>query len=194
MITDYNLKREQHYLDIKSSVATLIKGVMLLLMLGTVVSFWGLFTDSKVIFICMIVFLIFLISIYSLFAIGLYSNLRVFKQEISCNNIMKNSNEFVLKFLKKKQSSDYKTLGIYENKDIIIIEFAPYLIKNKTDKYSPVVALMNKDSLKGSTWQTLLKSQDAMKRLKDLRKLADKNKETKLRYLGNQFYYFSHCE
>lgn len=53
---------------------------------------------------------------------------------------------------------------------------------------------MNKDSLKGSTWQTLLKSQDAMKRLKDLRKLANKNKETKLRYLGNQFYYFSHCE
>ncbi|MET3357755.1 UNVERIFIED_ORG: hypothetical protein ABIC58_001115 [Leuconostoc holzapfelii] len=194
MITDYNLKREQHYLDIKSSVATLVNGVMLLLILGTVVSFWGLFTDSKVIFICMLVFLIFLISIYSLFAIGLYSNLRVFRQEISCNNIMNNSNEFVLEFLKKKQSSDYKALGIYENEDIIIIEFAPYLIKNKADKYTPVVALMNKDSLKGSTWQTLLKSQDAMKRLKDLRKFANKNEETKLRYLGNQFYYFSYCE
>lgn len=102
MITDYNLKRQQHYLDIKSSVVTLVKGVMILLMLGTLVSFWGLFTAYKVIFICMVFFLIFLISIYSLFAIGLYSNLRVFKQEISCNNIMNNSNEFVLEFLKKK--------------------------------------------------------------------------------------------
>ncbi|ADG40178.1 hypothetical protein LGMK_09160 [Leuconostoc sp. C2] len=51
---------------------------------------------------------------------------------------------------------------------------------------------MDKEVLEGSTWQNIVQSNDAMRKLKELKEFAQKNEASKLRYLGNQVYYFSH--
>ena len=43
-----------------------------------------------------------------------------------------------------------------------------------------------------STWESILESPDAMKKLKQLKQISEKNESNKMRYLGNHVYYFNH--
>lgn len=193
MILDYNLKREQHYLNVKASTMLLANSMIILLALAIGVGIWGIFTfNHKILYIFMVILLTFLMSLYILFTIVLYGNFKVFNQRIDYDNVMKKSSEIILDFLESRTTKNYKLLGIYETEDIIIIEFVPYLLKKDSDKYKPVIALMDKEVLEGSTWQNIVQSNDAMRKLKELKEFAQKNEASKLRYLGNQVYYFSH--
>lgn len=193
MILDYNLKREQHYLNVKASTMILANSMIILLALAIGVGIWGIFTfNHKILYIFMVILLTFLMSLYILFTIVLYGNFKVFNQRIDYDNVMKKSSEIILDFLESRTTKNYKLLGIYETEDIIIIEFVPYLLKKDSDKYKPAIALMDKEVLEGSTWQNIVESNDAMRRLKELKEFAQKNEASKLRYLGNQVYYFSH--
>lgn len=195
MLSSYNLERQKYYGKLKSIVIIPVIGNLILLMVGIIISFGVSFTDMKLWFILfvalLVILLFFFIIIYIIFAIGIYRNFQVFKQNISLNNIMDNSNEIIEDFLGKKNGTTYRMLGIYETDQLIIIEFSPYRLRNKTDKYKPIIAMMGKTAA-DSTWQNIVESNDAMRRLKELREFAQKNEASKLRYLGNQVYYFSH--
>ncbi|MBZ6003941.1 hypothetical protein KII95_07930 [Leuconostoc gelidum subsp. aenigmaticum] len=193
MLSDYNSERTNHYDKVKSIVITPVVGNLTLLTVALVGSFFGLFTDMSLWFMLLMMLLSFLTIIYIFSAIGIYRNFHVFKQIISVNNIMDDSNDVIIDFLEKRKSTAYRMLGIYETDEVIIIEFSPYRLKHNCDKYVPIIALMPKVGSR-SGWQNIEQSEDTLARLSALKQFAKKNEESKLRYLGNQVYYFSHLK
>lgn len=190
MLSDYNLKRKQYYLMIKSVVKTPIVGNLLLLSLGLLISIWGLSTDMHLWFLLLLILLIFLISTYIVLVIGTSKSFRIFEQEVSSKDIISDSPKLILDFLEDRKSNAYHVQGVYENNENIIIEFSPYFLK-KSKKYTPVIAMMSKFA-EDSTWESILESPDAMKKLKQLKQISEKNESNKMRYLGNHVYYFNH--
>lgn len=193
-MSDYNIERKKHYLDIKSAVKGFLIGIIVLLIVSILVSMWGLTTDFKILYLCLIVLLILFLILYIMCAIGLYVNSRIIKQAISYDNIINNSDNITLEFLEHKLDRNYKILGVYETQNVLIIEFWPYLLNKNVNKFKPIISLVNKKLDDDSTWKTISKSDDAMKTLKKFKQFTEKNSSNKLRYIGSQSYYFKHLD
>lgn len=174
MMNHYNTARKKHYSNIKYSVKGFLIGIIVLLIVSILVCMWGLTTDLKILYLCLIVLLTLFLILYIMCAIGLYVKSRIFKQSISYDNIISDSDNITLRFLEHKLGRNYKILGVYETQDVLIIEFLPYLLNKNVDKYKPVISLVNKKIDDDSTWKMILESDDAMKTLKNSSNLQKK--------------------
>ncbi|MEX0379772.1 hypothetical protein AB3K25_10045 [Leuconostoc sp. MS02] len=187
MIEEYQLERHKHYLKMKSmSVLGVLIAILMITPMLLVISIILIWDISKIMTIIVTIIYLFLIFFYVTNIMHMYDNLRVLKQPIYEDNILKSSEAVIVHFLFEPTDKKYMALSAFETNDSVLIEFAPYVLYQTNDKYRPIIAKIDKST---PEWRKISASAHAMKSFNSIKLVAKGNIERPLRYMTNQVFY-----